>query len=198
MCPSSPSYFLTPSLFFPPLFASGISVWVCLPNAAVAGGYQGWIPTLPASHYGEMATLWQRRALSKSRKERAQGLYNKGQWHTHTHPREAGSMHTWFTSEESFQCSSGTFIMQMPEHKRLCPPCRSVNALREDGLASRFSLSLRGLGAFSLYLFGTIPTSLVIYLTGLIGPVGGVGCEEKGCHCLFVITVLLKTLLQLC
>lgn len=99
------------------LFASGISVWVCLLNAAVAGGYQGWIPTLPASQYRDKAMLWQRRPLSRSRKEGAQGLHKRGQWHTHTHtytePLTNAYAHTRFTSEESFQCSSRAFIMQI-------------------------------------------------------------------------------------
>lgn len=82
---SSPSFLTLPLSSSSLLFASGISVWVCLLNAAVAGGYQDCIPTLPASQCRDKAMLWQRKPLSRSQKDGAQGLHNRGQWHTHTH-----------------------------------------------------------------------------------------------------------------
>ncbi len=103
--------------------------------------------------------------------------------HTYTEPLTNTYAHTHFTSEESFQCSSVPSLCKynlalMPAHKDCTHQARLWMLSAETAGILLLSPALWGLGAFCLYLFRTISTSLVIYLTGLIGPVGGVGYER--------------------
>lgn len=157
---SSPSSFLTPSPFFPRCLRVGfLCGFVCRMQPlleAIRAGFPHYLPVITETRqlYGNAGP-----SHRAERKERRAFTIKHNGARAHAPTRiqiHAYALHLRGIISTFERCLhyANTILHLVPEHKRLRPPCPSVNAFREDGLASRSSLSLspRLRGISSLFI----------------------------------------------